>query len=106
MSNEAVLTAALTGPIATKADNEFLPTSFEEIGQAARGSFEAGAAIAHIHLRNEDGLPTADLKVAEKIVGLLDDCPILVQLSTGAGLTVPYEDRMKIVEAKPAMATL
>jgi 3-keto-5-aminohexanoate cleavage enzyme len=29
-----------------------------------------------------------------------------VQLSTGAGLEVPYEERMKIVEARPAMATL
>ena len=106
MSNEAVLTAALTGPIATKDDNPHLPTSPEEISDAARESFDAGAAIAHVHLRDENGLPTADLKVAKRIVGLLDDCPILVQLSTGAGLTVPYEDRMKIVDAKPAMATL
>jgi 3-keto-5-aminohexanoate cleavage enzyme len=41
--SEAVLTAALTGPIATKADNPALPTSPEEIAAAALESYEAGA---------------------------------------------------------------
>lgn len=107
MSNEAVLTAALTGPVATKEDNPNLPTSPEEIAEAAKTSHEAGAAIAHVHLRDENGLPTADLKVAERVVGLISErSPALVQLSTGAGLSVPYEERAKLVEAKPAMATL
>ena len=57
----AIITAALTGPIATKADNPALPTSPEEIAEAARGAWEAGAAIVHVHLRDADGAPTADL---------------------------------------------
>ena len=108
MAGEAVLTAALTGPIATKDDNPHLPTSPEEIAAEAVASHEAGAAIAHIHLRDERGLPTADLRVAERIVGLIGDSgsDVLIQLSTGAGLEVPYDERIKIVEARPAMATL
>jgi 3-keto-5-aminohexanoate cleavage enzyme len=103
----AVLTAALTGPIATKADNPHLPTSPEEIAAAARESHAAGAAVVHVHLRDADGRPTADLETARRAVGLIEEsCPALVQLSTGVGLSVDYEDRVKLVEARPRMATL
>ncbi len=103
----AVLTAALTGPIATKADNPALPTSPEEVAEAARGAWEAGAAVAHVHLRDEEGRPTADLQVAHRTVALIEEaCPVLIQLSTGVGLDVAYEDRLKLVEARPRMATL
>ena len=59
-SDQVVITAALTGPIATKADNPHLPTTPEEIAASARGAYEAGAAVVHIHLRDSDGRPTAD----------------------------------------------
>lgn len=103
----AIITAALTGPIATKADNSALPISPEEIAEAARGAWEAGAAIVHVHLRDHDGNPTADLAVADRVVGLIKErCDALVQLSTGVGLTVPFEEREALVEARPEMATL
>ena len=103
----AVLTAALTGPIATKADNPALPTSPEEIAAAARDSYEAGASVVHVHLRDADGLPDRSLDVARRVVGLIEEsCPALVQLSTGVGLSVPYEERERLVEARPRMATL
>jgi uncharacterized protein (DUF849 family) len=103
----AVITAALTGPIATKADNPNLPTSPEEIAAAAAGAYEAGAAIVHVHLRDADGRPTADLEIARRTVGLIgESCPALIQLSTGVGLGVPYEDRVQLVETRPRMATL
>lgn len=103
----AVITAALTGPIATKADNPNLPTTPEEIATAAAGAHEAGAAIVHVHLRDGDGRPTADLDIARRTVGLIGEaCPALIQLSTGVGLDVPYEEREKLVETRPRMATL
>ena len=103
----AILTAALTGPIATKRDNPALPTSPEEIASDARAAWEAGAAVVHVHLRDADGLPTADLKVAERVIGLISEsCPVLIQLSTGVGLGVPFEERTRLVELRPTMATL
>jgi 3-keto-5-aminohexanoate cleavage enzyme len=105
--SSAVLTAALTGPIATKADNPTLPTSPEEIAAEARAAWEAGASIVHIHLRDADGKPTGDLQIARRVVGLIEEaCPALIQLSTGVGLGVPYEERAQLVETRPAMATL
>jgi 3-keto-5-aminohexanoate cleavage enzyme len=106
--NIAVLTAALTGPIATKTDSPNLPTTPEEIAAEAVAAHRAGAAVVHIHLRDEHGHPSADRAIADRILGLIADsgCEVLVQLSTGVGLTVPYEERMQIVEARPTMATL
>jgi 3-keto-5-aminohexanoate cleavage enzyme len=103
----AVLTTALTGPLATKADNPALPVTPEEIATEAREAHEAGAAVVHVHLRDGDQRPTADIEIARRTVGLIEEaCPALVQLSTGVGLGVPLEERSKLVEVKPAMATL
>ena len=107
MSNPAVLTAALTGPIATKDDNPALPTTPQEIAAAARESYEAGASVVHVHIRDEQGRPTADLEIARRVVeGIEAACPALIQLSTGVGLAVPFEQREQLVEARPTMATL
>jgi uncharacterized protein (DUF849 family) len=103
----AVLTTALTGPLATKADNAALPVTPEEIAAAAKDAHEAGAAVVHVHLRDADQRPTADVEIARRTVGLIEEaCPALVQLSTGVGLGVPLEERAKLVEVQPRMATL
>lgn len=105
--SSAILTCALTGPIAVKADNPGLPTTAEEIAESARGAYDAGAAVVHVHVRDEHGRPTADLEVAKRTVALIEEsCPVLVQLSTGVGLDVSFEEREKLVEARPRMASL
>lgn len=103
----AVITVAPTGPIASKSDNASLPTQPHEIAAAVQEAHHLGASIAHIHLRDERDRPTADLKVARRTMDLIADrCPILIQLSTGVGLSVPFEDRERLVELRPRMATL
>jgi 3-keto-5-aminohexanoate cleavage enzyme len=99
-----IITASLTGPAALSKDTPAMPKTPEEIAAAAKGAYEAGAAVIHIHLRDNDNF-TADLEIAKRTVELVREaCPGIVQLSTGGGM--PYDERMKIVEAKPAMATL
>jgi 3-keto-5-aminohexanoate cleavage enzyme len=100
-----IITAALNGPIATRANNPDLPETPADIAASARGAYDAGAAVIHIHLRDAQGNMTTDLDVARRTVDMVREaCPGIVQLSTGG--MFEYEDRMKIVEAKPAMATL
>lgn len=102
-----IVTVATTGPIATKADNPHLPTSPEEIAAAVYEAHAEGAAVAHLHFRDAQGRPTADLDTAERTVRLVQQaCPILVQISTGVGLGVAFEDRARLVELRPQMATL
>ena len=101
-----IITAALTGPVATKADNPGMPGTVAEVAADAKAAHEAGAAVIHIHLRDDQGNMTVDLEVARRTVeAVRAACPGIVQLSTG-GLAFSYEDRMKMVEARPAMATL
>jgi 3-keto-5-aminohexanoate cleavage enzyme len=103
----AVITVATTGPIATTQDNPNLPTQPQEIADAVEQAYRAGAAIAHVHLRDERQRPTADLKTARLVMDLIEErCPILIQLSTGVGLDVPFEERERLIELTPRMATL
>lgn len=103
----AIITVATTGPIATKSDNPALPTSPHEIAAAVHEAYDAGAAIAHIHVRDENQRPTADLETARLVMELIAQrCPILIQLSTGVGLDVPFEARERLVDLRPRMATL
>jgi 3-keto-5-aminohexanoate cleavage enzyme len=102
-----IITVATTGPIATKVDNPSLPTSPEEIAAAVADAYTEGAAVAHLHFRDAAGRPTADLAIAERTVGLIRDaCPILIQISTGVGLGVEFEERERLIELRPQMATL
>ncbi|NMO03732.1 3-keto-5-aminohexanoate cleavage protein [Gordonia sp. TBRC 11910] len=101
------LTVAPTGPIATKADNPFLPTTPEEIAAAVEAGYRAGASVAHIHLRDDSQRPTADLAIGRRVMeSIRERCPILIQMSTGVGLSVPFSEREKLVDLAPQMATL
>jgi 3-keto-5-aminohexanoate cleavage enzyme len=102
-----VITVAPTGPIASKADNPALPTQPHEIADAVEKAYSLGASVAHIHLRDEQHRPTADLDIARRTMDLITErCPIHIQMSTGVGLSVPFEEREKLVELQPRMATL
>jgi uncharacterized protein (DUF849 family) len=102
-----VVTVAPTGPIAQRSDNPALPTQPQEIAEAVEKAYHLGASVAHIHLRDKDDRPTADLDIARRTMDLIAErCPILVQMSTGVGLSVPFEEREKLVELRPRMATL
>jgi 3-keto-5-aminohexanoate cleavage enzyme len=102
-----VITVAPTGPIASKSDNPHLPTQPHEIAEQVAQAYALGASVAHIHLRDGQDRPTADLDIARRAMDLIGErCPIHIQLSTGVGLSVPFEEREKLVELRPRMATL
>ncbi|WGY00369.1 3-keto-5-aminohexanoate cleavage protein [Nocardioides sp. QY071] len=102
-----IITVAPTGPIASKADSPHLPTQPEEIAEHVARAHAAGAAVAHLHFRDAQDRPTADLTIARRTMeAIAERCPILIQLSTGVGLTVPFEEREALVELAPQMATL
>lgn len=107
VSSSVLITVAPTGPVATTADSPFLPVSPEQISVEVAEAYSLGAAVAHLHFRDKNEQPTADLDIARRTIDLIRQrCPILVQLSTGVGLTVPFEERAKLVELRPQMATL
>ncbi|HEY4277367.1 MAG TPA: 3-keto-5-aminohexanoate cleavage protein [Conexibacter sp.] len=105
-----IITVAPTGPLTSRRDHPDLPTTPVQIAAAVAAAAEAGAAIAHIHARDEQEQPTADPAVYAEIVReIRARCDIVVQASTGVGLTVPWQERVKIVASDAvdvSMATL
>ena len=102
-----VITVAPTGAIATTADNPWLPTQPAEIAAAVTSAHSLGASVAHLHFRDDQQRPTADLEIAARTIGLIRDaCPILIQVSTGVGPTTPFEERERLVDLVPEMASL
>lgn len=105
---KTILTAALTGVLATRAQCPAIPYTPREIAEEARRSVDAGASIVHIHARQDDGAPAFDVETYRRIdreVRAL--CPeVLVNYSTGA-IGVSREERVAHVEElKPELAAL
>lgn len=60
LKNKRVITAAITGSWPTREQNPNLSITPEEIAADVYECWKAGAAIAHIHVRNDDGTPSTD----------------------------------------------
>jgi uncharacterized protein (DUF849 family) len=104
---KVIITAAITGQGPTPSMSEYLPLTPPQIADDAVKSYEAGAAIVHIHARKaEDGLPTPDLKVFREILtSIKKRCDVVVCITTGGAGT--EEERIAVVpEFKPELATL
>ena len=107
MSNPCIICVAITGSVPTKADNPAVPISIEEQIESTHEAFEAGASIAHCHVRNADQTPTSDPeKFARLTEGLRKHCPgMIVQLSTG-GRSGTGHERGGMLSLEPDMASL
>ncbi len=102
-----IITVAPTGAWPTKKDSEHVPITPEEIADEVYRSWQAGAAIAHIHVRDEQGNPAMTFENFEQAVTLIRErCDIIINLTTSGGLDVSDEDRMKpFVKLKPDLAS-
>ena len=107
MTNPCIICVAITGSVPRKEDNPALPVTVEEQVESTHEAFEAGATIAHCHVRNADQTPTSDPeKFARLKEGLEKHCPgIIVQLSTG-GRSGTGRERGGMLPLRPDMASL
>ena len=85
MTTPCIITVAITGSVAQKADNAAVPITVAEQIESTHEAFEAGASLVHAHVRQDDGTPTSDPDRFGRLVeGLRKHCPgMIVQLSTG-----------------------
>jgi len=60
MTTPAIITVAITGNITTKEQNPAVPITIEEQVESTQEAFEAGATVAHVHVRNDEGKPCSD----------------------------------------------
>lgn len=107
MSTPCILCVAITGSLPGKADNPAVPISIAEQIESTQEAFEAGASIAHCHVRDDQGRPTSDPeRFARLKEGLESHCPgMIVQLSTG-GRSGAGRERGGMLALAPDMASL
>jgi 3-keto-5-aminohexanoate cleavage enzyme len=107
MTNPCIICVAITGSLPTKANNPAVPITISEQIESTQAAFEAGATIAHCHVRDDDGKGTLDPeRFARLKEGLERHCPgLIIQLSTG-GRSGVGQARGGMLPARPDMASL
>jgi 3-keto-5-aminohexanoate cleavage enzyme len=107
MASPCIITVAITGSLPTKADNPAVPITISEQVESTHAAFEAGATLAHCHVRRDDATPTSDPERFHRLMeGLKAHCPgLIIQLSTG-GRSGAGRERGGMLPLKPDMASL
>jgi 3-keto-5-aminohexanoate cleavage enzyme len=102
-----VITVAITGSVPRKEHNPAVPITVTEQVESTQAAFEAGAAMVHVHVRNDDQSPTSSPdRFAEFQERIRKHCPgIIVQFSTGGRSGVGSE-RGSMLHHRPDMASL
>ena len=107
MTNPCIICVAITGSLPTKANNPAVPISIAEQIESTHEAFEAGASIAHCHVRDDEGKPSSDPeRFARLKEGIEAHCPgMIIQLSTG-GRSGAGQARGGMLPLRPDMASL
>jgi uncharacterized protein (DUF849 family) len=107
MGEPCIICVAITGSVPTKASNPAVPITVSEQIASTHEAFEAGAAIAHCHVRDDEGKPTSDPeRFAQLKEGIEKHCPgMIIQLSTG-GRSGAGSARGGMLPLRPDMASL
>jgi uncharacterized protein (DUF849 family) len=110
LKNKRIITAAVTGAWPKKENNPNVPMTPAEICEDVYECWKAGAAIAHLHMRDENGDGTMDHNLFRETVELIHekhpDCDIILNLTTSGDIHATDETRMEHVkELKPEMAS-
>jgi 3-keto-5-aminohexanoate cleavage enzyme len=107
VANACIISVAITGSVPRKKDNLAVPISIPEQVESTHAAYEAGAALVHVHVRDEQENPSSDPeRFAALQEGIRKHCPdIIIQFSTG-GRGRALEQRGSMLNLKPDMASL
>ncbi|MBQ3866303.1 MAG: 3-keto-5-aminohexanoate cleavage protein [Clostridia bacterium] len=103
-----IITAAICGAEVTKEQNPAVPYTVEEIVREAKSAYEAGAAIVHLHVREDNGTPTQSRERFQLCMDAIrKEIPDVILIpSTGGAVGMSAEERLQPTELFPEMATL
>ena len=105
LKNKRIITVALTGPVAGKNANPNIPLSPEEIAEDAYNCWKAGAAMVHLHMRDENGRPACDVDKFEKTQRLIQErCDVIVNMTT-TGFANTETRLAPIVKCRPEVCS-
>jgi 3-keto-5-aminohexanoate cleavage enzyme len=102
-----IITCAPVGAEVMPEQTPHLPVTPAQLGETARKIREAGAAIVHVHCRNDDGSNThAVPRFAQAYAAIRAQSDLIVQFSTGGAIGMQPEERAAVLQLRPEMATL
>ncbi|MCK1394355.1 3-keto-5-aminohexanoate cleavage protein [Bradyrhizobium sp. 1] len=104
---DTIITVAPTGAFPTKEHNPAIPLTPREIAEDVYECWQAGAAIAHLHMRDDAGKGTMDKgRFIETVGRIRERCDIVLNLTTSGDLNATDETRMAhLIELKPELAS-
>ncbi len=107
MTEPVIITVAITGALPRKKDNPAVPITPSEQIESTHEAFEAGASLAHIHVRASDESPSSDPELFAQVQeGIRKHCPgMIIQFSTG-GRGRDQTARGAMLHLRPDMASL
>ena len=99
MAVKTIISCAMTGTGTPKSKNPALPTTPQEIADDVYRVWKAGAAIVHLHMREDNQMPTMDAGRFRETIRLIrahEDCDVIINCTSSgsAGLVAP-EARME-----------
>jgi 3-keto-5-aminohexanoate cleavage enzyme len=102
-----LITVAPTGAESAKASVPALPVTLDELVATAKICRAAGAAVIHVHIRDENARPTLDLgRLTATVQALREGTDLIVQLSTGGAVTDGFGARLAVLDARPDACSL
>ena len=110
MATKTIITAAVTGAFPTKEHHPNSPLTPAEIAEDVYDCWQAGAAVAHLHMRDEQGKGTMNKDRFAETIRLLrndhPDCDIILNLTTSGDLYATDETRqIHLKELRPEMGS-
>ncbi|MDC7228459.1 MAG: 3-keto-5-aminohexanoate cleavage protein [Spirochaetales bacterium] len=107
LADKVIITVAPTGAWPSKKDNPNVPLTPSEIAADVIACWKAGASVAHLHMRDDEGLGTMDkVKFKETVERIRDNSDIVLNLTTSGDLNATEETRMAhLIELKPELAS-
>jgi len=107
MSRPVIFAVAITGSVPRKKDNPAVPVTPDEQIESTHEAYEAGAALAHIHVRNPDESSSSDPELFVRIQeGLRKHCPDMIQQFSTGGRGRDPALRGSSLHLRPDMASL
>lgn len=101
-----LITVAPTGAEAAKAAVPALPVTLPELVSTARDCAAVGAAVIHVHIRDEAARPTLEPgRLRDTVQALREQTDLIVQLSSGGAVTDSEQDRLRVLDAEPDAAS-
>ena len=101
--DKIIITCAVTGNLTKPEQTPYLPITPEQIADACLGAAEAGAAIAHIHVRDPaSGAPSMEIELYEDVVARIrkKNTQLILNITTGpGGRFVPSHDEPRVAAA-------